>query len=82
MPEVLRHDVPRKHATVDNELYEDFLGYTLGIYDYTKEENDGKPKTIVEYFAALKPAVAKDLNDYIVHRLAEVDPGYVPKEDE
>lgn len=71
MPEVVEviRGKLKKHYLPD-DLYKDFLDECLGIsVDETPD--------IGEYLDTLSPRARKTLNDYIIHRLAEVDPGYV-----
>jgi hypothetical protein len=58
----------RKKYTADDELLRDFFYDTIIADD---------PIDILQYFANLNAKSRKMLSDYIVYRLAEVDPGYV-----
>lgn len=55
-------------AEVDGDLLTDFF------HEYY---NEGK--TLREVLAQYEPEVAETLSQYIVSRLAETDPGYVPE---
>jgi hypothetical protein len=72
MPKVINHSDSSCTVEVLDTLYEDFLGDCLGItLDYQM--------SLLTYLDELKPEYANMLSDYIVNRLAEVDPGFVPK---
>lgn len=58
-------------ASVDDELYQDFFFDTL--------MSDEAWYDVAGYLQDLKPTERLNLSRYIVERLAEVDPGHVPK---
>jgi hypothetical protein len=72
MARVQRHDNMKRAAIIPDDLLEDFFGECLGITVET-------PVSVAEFLDNLKKSHRHMLDQYIIHRLAEVDPGYIPK---
>lgn len=68
MPKVVNQATGKTIVEIDGNLLEDFF-----------DEIFIEEKTLEEVLRDYKPAMRTKISKYIIHRLAEVDPGYTPR---